>query len=283
MSSWPYRRRLRHSLPWRLQLGGGRDQHAAGAAGGVVDRLARLRLQHQRHQMYEGAVGVELLGGVAGVVGELLDQVLVAVAELVLGQVRDRQRLAREVLDEVCQRGVGEQVLVAPVAVAEHAGQGVGVGGLDGAHGLEDRGTDVLGDAADVVPVAAVRDGEAVILGEVGQVLVAVDLQGGGVLFVVDVGDPLEEDEREDVLLVVAGVDQAAQHDRGAPQVGLQFALADARRAHADTPSPHFASSASSAARVSARPSPGRPPGPRVHRPASPSRRCRRVRRRGGC
>jgi hypothetical protein len=98
--------------------------------------------------------------------------------------------------------------------------------------------------------VAAVRDGEPVILGQVGQVLVAVDLHGGGVLFVVDVRDPLEEDEREDVLLVVAGVDQTAQNDRGTPQVGLQFTLADACRAHADTPSPHLASSASSATRV---------------------------------
>jgi len=99
--------------------------------------------------------------------------------------------------------------------------------------------------------VAAVRDGEPVIFGEVGQVFVAVDLHGGGVLFVVDVGDPLEEDEREDVLLVVAGVDQAAQDDRGTPQVGLQFTLADACRAHADTPNLHLASSASSATRVS--------------------------------
>ena len=44
-------------------------------------------------------------------------------------------------------------------------------------------------------------NGEQVIFGEVGQVFVAVDLHGGGVLFVVDVGDPLEENEREDVLL----------------------------------------------------------------------------------
>ena len=126
-----------------LHLGGGGDEHAAGAAGGVVDRLARLRLEHERHQVDEGAVGVELLRRVAGVVGELLDQELVPVAELVLGQVRDRQRLGREVLDQVAQRRVGQQVLVAPVAVAEHAREGVGVGGLDRAHGLQDGAADV--------------------------------------------------------------------------------------------------------------------------------------------
>ena len=52
-------------------------------------RLARLRLEHLGHQMDDRAVGVELGGGVAGVVGELLDQVLVALAELVLGQIGD--------------------------------------------------------------------------------------------------------------------------------------------------------------------------------------------------
>ena len=106
-----------------------------------------------------------------------------------------------------------------------------------------------VGDRADVVPVAAVGDGEAVVLGEVGEFLVAVHLHRGGVLLVVDVGDPLQEDQREDVLLVVAGVDEAAQDDGGAPQVGLQLALGDSRT-HAD--SPHFASSASRAERVSA-------------------------------
>src|SRR5579863_3673770 len=71
-------------------------------------------------------------------------------------------------------------------------------------------------------------------------------------LLVVHVGDPLEEDQREDELLVVAGVDQPAQQHGRAPQVRLKLALGDAfaeqRRVHAS--SPHFESSASSAARV---------------------------------
>ncbi len=64
-----------------------RDQHAAGAAGRVVDALARLRVEHLHHQVDDGAVGVELLRGVAAVVGELLDQELVGHAQLVLGHV----------------------------------------------------------------------------------------------------------------------------------------------------------------------------------------------------
>ena len=39
--------------------------------------------------MDDSAVGVELRGRVAGVVGELLDQVLLALAQFVLGEARD--------------------------------------------------------------------------------------------------------------------------------------------------------------------------------------------------
>ena len=108
----------------------------------------------------------------------------------------------------------------------------------------------VPGDRADVVPVRAVGDGEAVVLGQVGEFLVAVDVHGGGVFLVVDVGEALEEHEREDELLVVPRVDEAAQEDGGAPQVGLQFGLGDPLAAaswrcrHAFRP--HLASSVSS-------------------------------------
>jgi hypothetical protein len=90
-----------------LHLGQAGDEHAAGAAGRVVDALARLRLQHLRHQVDQRAVGVELLRRVAAVVGELLDQVLVAVAELVLGHVREAERVLGEVLDQVLERASG--------------------------------------------------------------------------------------------------------------------------------------------------------------------------------
>ena len=97
-----------------LHLGERGDEHAAGADGGVVDPLARLRLEHLRHQVDERAVGVELLRGVAAVVGELLDEVLVAVAELVLRDRGQAQRVLREVLDQVLQRLVGQLLLVGP-------------------------------------------------------------------------------------------------------------------------------------------------------------------------
>mgnify|MGYP001238585522 CR=1 FL=1 len=50
-------------------------------------------LEHLRHQVHERAVGVELLRGVPRVIGELLDEVLVAVAEFILGHVGEAERV----------------------------------------------------------------------------------------------------------------------------------------------------------------------------------------------
>ena len=55
------------------------------ATCGIVDTLARLGCQHLYHEMHDRAVGVELLRGVAAVIGEFLDQEFIAVAELIFG------------------------------------------------------------------------------------------------------------------------------------------------------------------------------------------------------
>ena len=58
------------------------QQHAARAAGGVVDRLALLRVEDLDHHAHDAARRVELARLVAaGDVGELADQVLVGIAE----------------------------------------------------------------------------------------------------------------------------------------------------------------------------------------------------------
>ena len=182
-------------------------------------RLAGLRLQHLGHQVDDGAVGVELGGGVAGVVGELLDQVFVALAQLVLGQVGDGEVERAEVLDQVAQHGVGEAVLVGPLGVAEDAVELVGVGGLDGPHGGLQGAADVLGGLPHLAPVGLGRDLEAVVLRESGEVCVAAGLgQGGLRLLVEDIAQPLVEQQRKDELLVVAGVDGARAGASAAPQ-----------------------------------------------------------------
>ena len=113
-------------------------------------------------------------------------------------------------------------LLVAPVAGAEDAVEGVGVDPLDLLHGVLEGGADVLGGGADVVPVAAVGDLEAVLVLEI----LAVLLDHPGVLFIPDIADPLEEEQRQDVALPVGPIDRRAAQDVGGfPEVGLDVSV----------------------------------------------------------
>ena len=68
------------------------------------------------------------------------------------------------------------------------------------------------------------RDLEAVVLGEGGEVEIAAGkLERLGELLVVDVGDPLEEEQREDVALEVGLIDRAAQDVRRTPKMLLEL------------------------------------------------------------
>ncbi|MFM8277931.1 MAG: hypothetical protein ACKN89_13280 [Cyanobium sp.] len=64
----------------------------------------------------------------ATIVGELLDQKLIAVAELILRHMEQRQGFAGEVLQEVLERGIGQALLVGPRRIAEDAIELAGVG-----------------------------------------------------------------------------------------------------------------------------------------------------------
>ena len=69
--------------------------------------------------------------------------------------------------------------------------------------------------------MAALGDVEAVDLGEVDWVDVAVQLGGLRRLLVPDVADALEEEQRQDVRLPVRAIDGAAAQDLGAvPRAG---------------------------------------------------------------
>jgi hypothetical protein len=57
------------------------DEHAAGAARRVIDRVTLLRVKEVDEHLHDRARRVELAGLLLGQVGELLDEVLVGVAE----------------------------------------------------------------------------------------------------------------------------------------------------------------------------------------------------------
>ena len=201
-------------------MGDAGEQHAAGAAGGIIDGLAGLHVEHLGHEVDDGAVRVELGGGVAGVVGELLDEILVALAQLVLGQVGDGEFQRGEVLDEVAQHGIGQAVLVRPLRITKDAEELVGIRGLDGPHGLLQAPAHIPADLPNLPPMRVRRHLEAVVLREQRKVLIPARLpQRGDRLLIEDIAQPLVEQQRKDELLVVARVNRPPQEHGGSPEV----------------------------------------------------------------
>ena len=194
----------------------GRQQHAAGATGRVVDRLALVRVKDVDNQPHHTARRIEFARFLVRRIGKLLDQVLVRVAHYVRRHPRIAQRQRREVLDQVLEQLVGQPVLVGPLGVAEHPVQMLLIRRLYAAHGVGKRRAHVLGGAAHGRPMAVVGDLKAML---VGKILAVVD-KHCGVLFVPHVANPLEEQQRQDVRLPVGAVDRATAQDVGGlPQV----------------------------------------------------------------
>ena len=174
--------------------------------------------------MDHGAVGIELRSGVAGIVGEFLDQKLVAHAQLILRAVGERKRLRAEMLDQLAQHAVRQAVLVGPLGIAENPIQGVWVRRLNGPQGILNGLAHVLDLGTGGLPVGVLRDLEAVLFGKRGVFLIAAGfLQRIGQFLVVHIAQALVEQQREDELLVVPGVDGAAQQDGRAPEVGFEL------------------------------------------------------------
>ena len=146
--------------------------------------------------------------------------------------------MLRKVLDKILQRLVGHLRLVCPRGIPEDAIQALRVGRLNGAEGIEQCPAHVAGSTADVVPMRAFRNREAIVRSRASISGVCRLAQGSPVFLVPHVRQALEKEQREDVLLVVAGIDQAPQELRGAPEVGLKFLLAHvfSRRTHPSQP-----------------------------------------------
>lgn len=196
------------------------EQHAARAAGGVVNRLAFLRVENVDHQAHHAARGIELSRLLVGRVGKLLDEVLVRIAEHVGRGACVAKRQRREVLDEILEQLVGQAILVRPLRVAEDAAEVLLVGGLDAAHGVGEGGADILRRCTHDRPVHLLGNLEAVLVGEVLTVLG----EHRRVLLIPDVADAFEEEQRQDVGLPVGAIDRAAPEDvRGLPEMRLKL------------------------------------------------------------
>lgn len=82
------------------------------------------------------------------------------------------------------------------------------------------RMADISALGPDILPMAAFRNLEAVVLGELGEFHVAAGIfQGNGILFVIDIGEPLEEQQRKDIGLEIDRIDRTAQNVGGLPEM----------------------------------------------------------------
>src|SRR4051794_33693993 len=105
-------------------------------------------------------------------------------------------------LDEVLERLIGQLRLIGPGSVAEGAGETIRIRALDGAKCVQQCSADIAGGAADIRPVRSVGNCETVVGRSARVRLVAGLRERSLILLVPYVGEALEEEQREHVLLV---------------------------------------------------------------------------------
>lgn len=177
--------------------------------------------------------GEELPGLLPGLVGEVLQQVLIRLPEQVVADVIGVQRDAVEGVEQVDQRGLRQALLIAPCGVPEDPGEGLGVRLLDLGEGFADTHPDVVGLGGHRRPVRLRRHGEAVKVAlDLVVEVVAVICDRSGVLPRPVVADPFPEQHREDVRFEVGGVDRSAQRVRGGPQACFEVGQAHPDLSH---------------------------------------------------
>ena len=93
----------------------GVDEHAATATGWIVDRVARLRLQHTDEGVHDLRRSKKLARLSASVVGELFDEVFVGTPQDVRGYALVREVDLIEMLDEGVDHFVGDELLGATI------------------------------------------------------------------------------------------------------------------------------------------------------------------------
>ena len=212
------------------------DEQAGGAAGGIVDAHAGLRVHDERHDLAHLAGGVELARALPAALGELADEVFVAAPDDVALDVGQPEPLGADGLDEVAQAGVVKVALavgggVEVDAVDDPLEQRVGVG--DGAEMGGELLADLVRERADDGPDGVVgvlrlqREEEAdellVVLDELEPLGARADFLGDAVDLVIEhVAEALGEDEREDELLVFRRVLGAADGTGGVPDPGFE-------------------------------------------------------------
>ena len=152
--------------------------------GFFVDALLALRPEHFRHQVHHCAVRIKLLCRVTTVIGKFLDQILIALPQLILRAVGDRERKPGEVLQQILQKPIRQAILIGPCAVAKDAGELFAIGFLYSAESVYYRLSHILRHHADGTPMMSFRDDKGMILSKEFCVLAILRFERGGFLIV---------------------------------------------------------------------------------------------------
>ena len=154
----------------------------------------------------------------SAIVGKLLDQKLIGVAQFIIGYILDVEVLAGEVLDELTKHLIGQAFLVGPIGIAKDALQLLGIDFLYFVQSLVDGLAYIDRGTAHLVPMCFGGYLETVVLIEGGIFQIAIAfLQGFFVFLIVHIANALVEQEREDVLLIVAGINETTKIGGGSP------------------------------------------------------------------
>ena len=208
------------------RLGGHLQEQRARAAGRVVGGGGRLRVvrrdaDHPGDDAADLGGGVELPLALATLGGEVPHQVLVGVAEdvVVVGAVlREVELGLLEDADQVGQAIDHRLAFAELVRVVEVGKVAAGEPRVGVDQRLDDLGVDLVADVAlalegdHVLEARALRDRDR--RGEVAAVAVLV-------------GDVLDEQHEQDVVLVLAGIHAAAQLIAGGPERGVEVGFLD--------------------------------------------------------
>ena len=191
-------------------------EEAPGTTAGIVDGHAGLGLKHAGHDGSDFGRSVELAGALAATLGELANQILVALADDIGLDVVKPQTLGADRFDQIGKRiviqvalAVGGGIEIHPV---DNALQGRVLPG-DGPHVSSDLFPNPVGDLADDGPDGLLRivrhEGEVeadqlvVGLDKLESLLARAHLLGDSVQFIIEhVAETLGEDEGKDVVFV---------------------------------------------------------------------------------
>ena len=122
--------------------------------------------------------------------------------------------------DQILEQRIRKAVFVGPLGITEDTVKGIWVGLLDAAHGRLERVTDVGALRTDLLPMATFGNLKTMVFWELRERYVSTGFfESDSKFFIIDIGDSLKKEQREDVGLKVGSINGTTQDIGGFPEV----------------------------------------------------------------